>query len=163
LRKDPEPARKINPLVPASIDAIVMQLLNKDITKRVPSGAELADRLLGMLGPSSSYAAASAFVTHVSQLPDDPAGAPPPSLLTIIAGRPEWQWLKKLDSQAPAQLERFGGLQTPSGPRPVTMSGGLAAQGGEGLNQITAELTAPETQRPAPTTAKTVTGVNTAD
>jgi serine/threonine-protein kinase len=165
LRKDPESLRKINPLVPASVDALVLQLLQKDMAKRVATGAELADRLLAMLGPSSSYAAAASFVMHASQLPDDPAGAPQPSLLTIIAARPESQWLKKLDSQSPDQLERFGGPQTPSAPRPITMSGGLASSEQEriGLNQITAELTAPEAQRPAPTTAKTVTGVKTAD
>jgi hypothetical protein len=156
MRRDPLPPRAINPLVPATVDAVVMQLLQKDVSKRIPNGLEVAEKLLAMLGPSSSYAAAAQFLAHVAALPDDPAGQPI-SVITIVAARPESQWLKKIDSQSEV-LERIGPqLLTPPNHQvqlPVPLPSGHGHEGGGG------ERTMEDGRMP---TGKTVTGVNTAD
>ncbi len=137
LRRDPKRPRELNPLIPQPLESIVMQLLEKEREKRVASGAELADKLLALLGPAAGYGSASTFAARAMSWADqDPQQ--PISALTILAARPESQWLKRLDDDS-GGLERLFPESTPTGARRA--------------------LLRPHPER-APSTGKTVTGLS---
>jgi hypothetical protein len=118
LRKNPRPLREVNPLIPVPVERMILSLLEKDRTKRIPSGAVLADRLLELLGPSAGYSAAATFCAKAMNWPDaDPKQ--PISVLTILAARPESTWLKRLDeaSGVGAQIDRLFPERTPTDKR----------------------------------------------
>ena len=131
MRRDPQPPRTHNPLIPFGVEQIVMNLLNKDPNLRVGSGALLADQLLSILGPAGGYSAAATFAAKAMQWPDS-EGKPTVSALMIFAARPESQWLRRLD-EGSAGLERLFPAVTPTGQRRIV---------------------------PEPLTAKTVTGLH---
>ena len=138
MRRDPARARELNPLIPTAVEQIVMQLLEKDREKRIGSGAELAEKLLSLLGPSAGYGPASTFAAKAMAWPDPEPGAHVPlSALTLIAARPESQWLKRLDADG-AGLERLFPERTPTGMRNAVPQGAeLPSTGGTvtGLKQ----------------------------
>ncbi len=96
LRADPVPPRELNPLIPPSLQNIILSLLQKNREYRLSSGLELRDRLVALLGPASGPGAASSFCNRVMDMPTTESNVGPSSVLTIVAARPETQWLKRV-------------------------------------------------------------------
>lgn len=117
LRRAPQPPRELNPLIPLPVEAIILQLLEKDKRKRIATAAELSDRLLMLLGPAAGYSAAAQFAARAMQM-QDADGSPLPSVLTIVAARPESTWLKRIDAGVAGDLERLVPDLTPPGGLP---------------------------------------------
>ena len=141
LRRAPARPRELNPLIPMPVEAIILQLLEKERTKRIATAAELSDRLLMMLGPAAGYGAAAQFAARTMQM-QDADGSPLPSVLTMIAARPESTWLRRVDAGTSGDLERLVPETTPPGALPA------------------APRTSPATE---PSTGGTVTGIKTAE
>ncbi len=152
LRRAPAPPRSLNPLIPAPVEAIIMQLLEKERLKRIATAAELSDRLLMMLGPSAGYGAAAQFAARAMQM-QDADGSPLPSVLTIIAARPESTWLRRVDMGNAGDLERLVPETTPPGALPAaprTSPANEPSTGGTVTGIKTAELTRTFTPRLLP-------------
>ena len=117
LRRQAPAPRELNPLIPMPLESIIMQLLEKDRMKRIATAAELSDRLLMLLGPAAGYSAAAQFAARAVQM-QDADGSPLPSVLTIIAARPESTWLRRIDAGSGGDLERLVPETTPPGGLP---------------------------------------------
>lgn len=152
LRRSPAPPRELNPLIPMPVEAIIMQLLEKERTKRIATAAELSDRLLMLLGPAAGYSAAAQFAARAVQM-QDADGSPLPSVLTIIAARPESTWLRRVDVGAAGDLERLVPETTPPGglpPSPRAPTPGDPSTDGTVTGIKTAELARRMTPRMLP-------------
>ncbi|OGQ20204.1 MAG: hypothetical protein A2138_09415 [Deltaproteobacteria bacterium RBG_16_71_12] len=152
LRRAPPPPRELNPLIPMPVEAIILQLLEKERTKRIATAAELSDRLLMLLGPAAGYGAAAQFAARAMQM-QDADGSPLPSVLTIIAARPESTWLRRVDAGSGGDLERLVPETTPPGglpPSPRAASPADPSTDGTVTGIKTAELTRQFTPRLLP-------------
>ncbi|MCC7069783.1 MAG: serine/threonine protein kinase [Deltaproteobacteria bacterium] len=152
LRRAPARPRELNPLIPAPVEAIIMQLLERERMKRIATAAELSDRLLMMLGPAAGYSAAAQFAARAMQM-QDADGSPLPSVLTIIAARPESTWLRRVDAGVAGDLERLVPETTPPGglpPSPYAAPPREPSTGGTVTGIKTAELSKSFTPRVLP-------------
>jgi serine/threonine protein kinase len=71
LEETPAPVRRFNPNVTPELEAVVMNLLEKDREKRPPSAAKLASRLKKVLPPTQENPVAK-FIERLRMFDDDP-------------------------------------------------------------------------------------------
>ncbi len=118
LRSDPQPPSRLNPEVPAALEAIVLKALEKDPALRYQSAAELRGDLRRLLRDASREASASALAAAEGGIV--PKAPPTPS--TPLLGR---------EAQLEAAAERLRG-----GARFLTVTG----YGGTGKTRFSIEL-----------------------
>jgi serine/threonine protein kinase len=98
MQQQPTPPRDLNPLVPPALQALVLDLLQKDRELRIKDGAELSNRLLVLLGPAAAGPESAEFARTTLTLPDDVANAP--RTMTLAASRPHTEWLQRPTTDA---------------------------------------------------------------
>jgi serine/threonine protein kinase len=92
VHAEPRAPRDLNPLIPLPLQSLVLQLLTKDRSRRITTGAELSERLLALLGPAAAGPESAEFARHALALPD--ATGPQSRTETLAAARPHTEWLK---------------------------------------------------------------------